>query len=434
MKFIRVLLITIFCVFATEGVFAQVQETSMNSSGSFYSLFGMGFPTDYNNSRELGMGIIGVSLYNTQSNSLQNPALWGTNSFSTASSGFNLSQYQSSTEATDNTNAMFEPGYFQITLPLYREKLGISASMYSVTRTNYRFLTVDSTVSSPTNTIGYASDIRGTGGINKLELGMGWNVTPNIAIGYAPSFVFLTQNNSQDVFFNQSGYTRSLLDARVTGSAFSHRFGALLTFRRLLSSKDRITFGGSATLPVTINAEEERIVTKRVSGRDQKVELRDPSEGEVSLPLDVKAGFTYYPSTLVNFSAEGSFEEWGNYNSDFDQTDVSSAVMKDRLRAGFGAEYHPYRTNSDDFLSNFRYSGGVSYDTGHLKIEGENINTLWFSAGLGIISPRSNSSVDLSVRYGLRGTTNQNLIKEQIWSFAMTVNLSELMFVRRKLQ
>tara|TARA_R100000908_G_C3757312_1_gene152292 strand:- start:77816 stop:79117 length:1302 start_codon:yes stop_codon:yes gene_type:complete len=433
MKFIKVLFIITFCVVTTEGVFAQVQETSMASSGSFYSLFGMGFPTDYNNSRELGMGTIGVSLYNTQSNSLQNPAIWGTNTFTTASSGFNLSQFESSTGATDNTNAMFEPGYFQVTLPLYREKLGISASMYSVTRTDYRFLTVDSTVSSATNTIGYAADIRGTGGINKLELGLGWNATPNIALGYAPSFVFLTQNNSQDVFFDQSGYTRSLLNARVTGSALSHRFGALLTFRNLLNTRDRITFGATATLPVTIEAEETRIVTKRVSGRDQQVELRDPLKGEVTLPLDVKGGFTYYPSTLVNFSAEGSFAEWSSYESDFDQSDAS-AVMKDRLRAGFGAEYHPYRTNSTAFLSNFRYSGGVTYDTGHLKIEGENINTLWFSAGLGIISPRSNSSVDLSVRYGMRGTTNQNLIKEQIWSFALTVNLSELMFVRRKLQ
>ncbi|WP_020404200.1 hypothetical protein [Gracilimonas tropica] len=433
MKFYKILFLGILLFCAGQSGFAQVEESSMSSSGSFYSLFGAGYPTDYNNAREAGMGIIGVSLYNSQSNSLQNPAIWGTNAFTTASSGFNLSQFQANTGDVENVNAMLEPGYFQVTLPLYREKLGLSASMYSVTRTNYRFVTVDSTESSPGNTIGYASDIRGTGGINKLEFGLGWNISPNISIGYAPAFTFISQNNSQDVFFNQSGYNSSFLDARITGNAISHRFGTLLNFQRIFNSRDRISFGAAATLPVTIDAKETRIVTKMVSGVDQEVELREPLEGEISLPLDVKAGLTYYPSNLVNVSAEGLFEQWSEYSSDFDQN-LDAAELKDRFKAGLGAEYHPYRTNSGSFLSNFRYSGGISYDTGHLKVEGENINTLWFSAGLGIISPRSNSSVALSVRYGLRGTTNQDLIREEIWSFNLSVNLSELMFVRRKLQ
>ncbi len=107
--------------------------------------------------------------------------------------------------------------------------------------------------------------------------------------------------------------------------------------------------------------------------------------------------------------------------------------MSDRYRLGLGTQYHPYQLGSEKFLSKFKYSAGVTYDTGHLTIDNQNIETLWFSAGLGILSPRSRSSVDVSFRYGLRGTTSANLVQERIWAINLSVNLAELMFFRPKL-
>ncbi len=150
------------------------------------------------------------------------------------------------------------------------------------------------------------------------------------------------------------------------------------------------------------------------------------------MPTEFNAGVTYYPSTLVNFSVEGKFQQWSDAKSDM-SSNKGNFELTDRVKLGLGGEYHPYKTNSLSFLSNFRYSGGVSYDSGHLKTLDEDINTLWFSAGLGIISRFSYSSIDLSARYGLRGTTSNDLIREKIWSFNLSVNLTERMFFRPKL-
>jgi hypothetical protein len=426
-------LVLLVFLFPVSKAFAQIEGASESRSGSFYSLFGVGYPTDNNNARELGLGIIGVSLDNMQSNSLQNPALWGRNTLSTASTGLNLSKYQASSQNASNVNALLEVGYFQVTLPIMREKFGVSASMYSVTRSNYRFVTIDSAIASANNVVNYASDIRGAGGINKLEVGFGWSINKNISIGYAPSLTFVTQNNSQDVFFNKSGFGTSNLDAKVTGTAMGQRFGALLTFRNLIRSRDRISIGAEATLPITIDAKKTKTVKKIVENQEEEVTLGTSQKGDIKLPLGLKGGITYYPSQLLNISAEGLYQGWGSYESAFDPN-TQLSMMSDRYKLGFGVGYHPYRTNSAKFLSNFRYSGGISYDSGHLTISSQDINTLWFSAGLGIISPRSSSTVDLSIRYGLRGTTNHNLIREKIWAFNLSVNLSELMFFRKKLQ
>lgn len=431
-RFTYILTLAFLSILSTSA-YAQVDGTSESRSGSFYSLFGLGYPTDQHSARELGMGILGVSLNASQSNTLQNPALWGGNALTTASTGFNLSRFGVSNGVESNTNALLETGYFQLTLPISRGKLGVSASMYSVTRSNYRFVNFDSTVVNAENTVNYASDIRGDGGINRLEVGLGWKINDHISIGYAPSLTFISQNNNQYVFFEQAGYRSSNLESKITGSAMGHRFGTLITLNKIFTGRDRLTIGTETTLPITIDAQKENSVFKIVNQSDQKVILGEVQKGEVKLPFETKAGFTYYPSQLVNISVEGLYEGWSKFETPFDPVGESYST-RDRVKVGFGAEYHPYRTNSSKFLSNFRYGGGITYDSGHLTVNNRDINTLWFSAGLGIISPRSNSSVDLSIRYGLRGETTDNLIKENIWSFNLSVNLSELMFFRQKLK
>jgi hypothetical protein len=81
---------------------------------------------------------------------------------------------------------------------------------------------------------------------------------------------------------------------------------------------------------------------------------------------------------------------------------------------------------------------GASYDSGNLKIKGENIKTLLFSAGLGLFSPTKvsgfHSSIDISFYYGIRGTKSHNLVKENIFGIKLSLNLAELFFFRPKLQ
>lgn len=420
-------------ILSVGQLFAQSNSSSIGNSGSFYSLFGVGFPIENNTARESSLGIFGVSLDNAQSNSLQNPALWGKNAFTTTSSGFSFSKFQSTDNNSVSINSSLQANYFQLTLPILRERFGVSASLYPVTRSNYRFLTTNTTVTSENETLEYISDAKGSGGINKFEIGFGWNINKNLAIGYAPSLVFISQDNSRELYFNSNEFGPNIIDTKITGSTFGHRFGALLTFKNLLRSNDRISIGSSFIFPINISTNEKTISTKIVNNQTREVVLEESHGGAAKLPVELTSGLTYYPSPLVNISLEGKLQKWSDAQSSLNSANNQSFELSDRAKLGLGGEYHPYKTNSTSFLSNFRYSAGVSYDTGHLQAQGQDINTLWFSAGLGIISPFSNSTIDLSAQYGLRGTTSNNLIREKIWAFNISVNLSELMFFRPKL-
>lgn len=428
-KNIKKALLILFVLGFTQTVFAQ-DDQSLNSNGSFYSLFGIGYPFDNTSARESALGILGVSLNNRESNSLQNPAIWGNNAFTTASSGFKLSRYIAKDGNSQSINALLETGYLQLTLPILRQKLGFSASVYPVTRSNYRIYIQDAEVTSPGDTINFVTDLEGSGGVNKIEFGLGWNITDNISLGYAPSLAFISRNNSETVYFAQNGYSNNFLDQRVTGITFAQRFGTMLSFYGLLNQNDQISIGATFALPISIDAKQKNTVMRTIDGSLQEIEIAEKS-GTVKVPAEVSTGLTYYPSEFLNISLEGQLQKWSKYNSELQQT-PNNVKMSDRYRLGIGTEYHPYRFNSDKILSNFRYSAGFSYDTGHMMINNEKIDTYWLSAGIGIPS-RSRSSVDISFRYGIRGTTSKNLIQENIWSINLSVNLSELMFIRPKL-
>ena len=89
-------------------------------------------------------------------------------------------------------------------------------------------------------------------------------------------------------------------------------------------------------------------------------------KGDITLPFEAAFGLGYTANAITNFSIETQIQNWSDFKNEFDQS--SELNTKDRFRIGFGGQYHPYRTNSSYFLSNFKYSAGISYDTGHLKI------------------------------------------------------------------
>lgn len=429
---LRFVLSIALCFCIMPELFAQAQVGEKNS-GSFYSYYGVGFPVDLSSVQERSAGIFGVSLDNYQASTLQNPAIWGRNVLTTATSGFNVSHYDASSATSKSSNALVEAGFLQLTLPIIKEKIGFSASLYPYTRANYRIFDTGRAFPTPQDTVNYAIDNQGVGGINKLEFGVGYSPNQYISFGYAPSYIFLSRTDTEYFFFGNSTTSSINLRDEITGSGFGHRFGLLANLPSVFGDSDRLSFGASVTLPSRFEALEKTKSDKIVEGTEQEVQIGSTNRGNVQLPLELNTGFTYYPSSFVNVSLEGQLQQWSEFEYELDAAQEN--VMSDRYRLGLGAQFHPYRHGSDKFLSKFKYSAGMSYDTGHLTINGRDIETLWLTTGIGIRSPRrSQSTIDIGFRYGFRGTSSNNLIEEDIWELNLSINLAEIMFFRRKLQ
>lgn len=431
-------ILIIFAFFAVTSGYAQTLSDEQFNNGSVYSKVGVGFPVDLGSSSADGMGLTGVSFIEPNVPGLANPAQWGSTVYGMATGGIGLERYKAADNQNTSSNALFSANYFQVQLPLIRNELGISVAVAPRTRSSFQFSNLGSYVRETDggqDTINYISESNSDGGVNMLEMGMGWRINQNISVGYAGSLVFASIDNEFTTDFEREFITVSFTQ-QTSGIGFGNRFGALFNTSQLFREGDQLSVGISANLPLTLDAERieetDKVLPNGTLETIVKEEGPGLGDGNIELPLSVSAGITYQASRLFSVSTEGLYERWSQYANDFDVQ--GEQLLTDRYKLGMGLRYFPYITGSNRFLSNFKYRLGASYDTGHIKLEGENIETLMFSLGLGILSPNSRSSVDLSFEYGFRGTKDQSLIKENIWGLRLSVNLAELMFFRPKLQ
>ncbi|MCW9706860.1 hypothetical protein [Fodinibius salsisoli] len=431
----RKLVFIAFLCFCSTAALAQTEDEQAKS-GSVYSKLGIGFPVGLANTGAQSMGVTGVSYNESNVAGLANPAHWGNTVYGLGSGGVSIRSYSATDGSGSARNADFGINQFQLQLPIVRGKFGMSGSFSPVTESSFRTYQEDVTYvgeGAAQDTVLYGIENKGGGGANRAELGFGWKISPNFSVGYAASAIFLSADNTFTGVFANSEYNPVSYAFETSGVGFGNRFGAQLRLPKTFGSQDALGLGLSVSLPVSIDAER-----KKTSGQNgSSISLTDSpnlGDGNITLPMTVNAGLSYHPSRLTMVATEGTYEGWSNFENDFKPSE--SNLFVDRYKIGLGFQYFPYITGSDKFLSQFKYRLGASYDTGHLEIQGQQINTLKFSLGLGILSPgpNSNSSIDLSFDYGIRGTNSLNLVKEQIWGVRLTLNLAEFMFFRPKLQ
>jgi hypothetical protein len=429
----KLALIVSLLLFGTSVAFAQSGDAKA-TSGSVYSKIGIGYPLSTSNTAAQSMGLLGVSFNETFVGTIANPAHWGNTVYGLGVGEIGVDSYTASTTTGSVTNSNFSIGQFQLQLPIIRGELGISGSFAPVTEAKFRTFEQETIViddNIPAETVDYNLENRGSGGLNRAELGLGWRINSNISVGYAASLYFLSTDDAFVAQFPQSPYRNVNFTIETSGHSFGHRLGTFIRLPNILQEDDQLGIGATVNLPVELNAERKQTGVVDNGAVNLTKDLQN-AEGPIKLPMKVSGGVSYSPSNKLMFGLEGLYEGWSGYENDFKPAEDQMFV--DRYKMGLGVQYFPYVTGSTNLFSNLKYRAGASYDTGHLDIDGQRINTLKFAFGIGIRSPRSNSSIDLSFEYGIRGTQTSNLAQENIWGVRLTLNLAEIMFFRPKLQ
>ena len=411
------------------------QQNQVNSS-SVYSYLGLGTPYDNLSPAGSGMSLIGVAIPDPFRASVANPALWGATSYTVGSGSFSIVNFSVSDDFDSGNNTNFDFGHFQIVAPVIRNRLGFSLAMYPETNSRFQ-ISSSGSQNLPTadsiSTVGFTNNSSGIGGLNKLELGFGVRLTDNILFGYAASLMFGLETIERQLTFDNTMYRSVNYAERTRYKGFSHRFGIAASSSRFLGQNDRIVFGATATIPSELTA-HKRFTSRIQSGstiRDNDlIPESDFGKRTINYPFETTVGLSYFPRSYFLIGAEFQYQQWSELTT-FDG--VLDPNTKDRLRIAFGLEYDASSRFSEGFFRSFIYRLGTSYDNGHLNILDKDIQTIMFTAGLGIPSRAFGSSIDLNLDFGIRGTKSNSLVQERIFAIRASFNLSEPMFFQRRL-
>ncbi|MEX0778880.1 MAG: hypothetical protein WD491_08335 [Balneolales bacterium] len=422
----KIALLALTGLLISTSLYAQQSQSQLNN-GSFYTYFGMGLPVDVSSPSASSMGLQGVAVQDFRISNIANPAIWSQSYYSNVSGGFSLRTFKASDNFGSRTNSILQASQFQMVFPIDRERIGVSLSLSPITESKFQIQRNSGDLSNTAVDLDYAVTNTGTGGLNRLELGFGIELFEGVSFGYAPSLVFGVLENETIYNFSDSNYNNINFSEINSNYGFGNRFGLYLTQRDLIGSNDRTSLGITFNLPVNL-VSESSIETNTGAGSMDLLPANEFGEQDIRMPMESAIGITYEFNQQWLISSDLVYQNWSDYQG------RNEELFTDRLKAGFGAQYNAARRNSPGgFFTRFNYRAGVSYDTGNLEINDTQIETLMLSAGLGIPSRRTGSSIDLNFDFGIRGAGASELVAERIYGLRVSFNLSELMFLQRRL-
>jgi hypothetical protein len=147
--------------------------------------------------------------------------------------------------------------------------------------------------------------------------------------------------------------------------------------------------------------------------------------GRTAVPFSFGIGLGYQAGERLIFAADYFVQPWRE--ADFNGVDLPE--IRNSYRIGVGGESLPARDLSAPWLSRLNYRLGFFYHATYYQINGEPINEMGVTGGLGFPMNRD-TRLMVSLEYSTRGTTANGLVKDNIVRLSVSLNIGELWFVR----
>ena len=111
----------------------------------------------------------------------------------------------------------------------------------------------------------------------------------------------------------------------------------------------------------------------------------------------------------------------------------TSVTYKNANKVAVGGFYIPKYNSLTSYLSRVVYRAGVRFENTGIVIQNEDINEFGISFGVGLPVGRKFSNVNIGFEYGSRGTTNNNLVKEEFFNLNLSLSFNDKWFQKRKI-
>ncbi len=402
-----------------------------NNTSSPYSRFGLGDLQPYSFGRTSAMGGASIASRDNHQINLANPA-----SFS----------------AVDSLGFMFEFGIFG----KYSQFSNDLTSM-TATDVNFQYFAMNFQVTNwmgasmgltPYSDVGYNVEVQqdidntgtilnryfGEGSLSKAHIGVGVDVLKNLSFGVNFNYLFgMLNSNSETYFPSGGGFYNNQKFESLRLRDFSVSLGTQGTIA--LNETNKIILAATFENPKYTGFFSE-VRSKYISlsqGRstisDSEVDtIRFQNQMSVELPLTFGAGISYVKENSLEVNADYYYQKWSETNLPGSR----GGNLTDLNKFAIGAEWIPDRFSIQSYFNRVAYRIGAQYTNSYLKLDGQQINDLGISFGVGLPVYRSNSTINISAELGKKGTKQNNLVLQNYARLNLSVNLYDLWFIQRR--
>lgn len=404
-----------------------------NNTSSPYSRFGLGDLQPYSFGRTSAMGGASLASRNNHQINLANPASYSAvdslgfmfefglfGKYSTFSNDF------TSMEASD-INFQYFAMNFQVT-----NWMGASLGLTPFSDVGYNLEVQDEIV----NVGNILNRYYGEGSLSKAYVGFGVDVFKNFSVGANFNYLFgMLSSNSETYFPNGGGFYNNQKFESLRLRDFTISLGTQATIP--LNESNRITLAAVFESPKYTGFYSD-IRNKYVTISQGSSSISDSKRDTISfqdkisveLPLTYGIGISYVKENTLEINADYYHQQWSETNLPGSR----GGNITDLDKFAFGAEWIPDRFSIRSYFNRVAYRAGVKYEQSYLMLDGQQINDLGISFGIGLPVYRSNSTINISAELGRRGTKENNLVLENYAKLNFSVNLYDLWFIQRRFE
>jgi hypothetical protein len=265
------------------------------------------------------------------------------------------------------------------------------------------------------------AELTGNGGLNQFYWDNSYVLFKHLSLGVNFTYLFGNIESSEKLhydLFDRDVYSKqiSYLNKIYADFGFQYFFP--------LKKKMLITFGGVFGTTHHLNFKERiSIYDSEGTVAEDKITRR----GTFDLPLYSGGGIAVQYDKKLTFSADYLFHNWSatsSENNEFKYHNTNTFRL--------GAEYIPGRLNQYGYIGRISYRAGYYHEDANLKINKTTVSDDGLSLGIGIPFMQNNTSITIAYNYGVRGTIDNGLIKENYHSFMFSLTLHDWWFVKRQ--
>jgi len=265
-------------------------------------------------------------------------------------------------------------------------------------------------------------EINGSGGLNQFYWNNSYELFNHLSLGVNFTYLFGSVESAEtiqaaglggDIIVNQSSYLKRLYADFGLQAYFS------------LNKNWNVTFGGIFGQKHGIKI-KDRITVSNSLGSVSDEEISD--EGTFNFPMYGGGGLSVVYKNSLTLAADYIYHDWSSTPSGHPNYKYKSNNI-----FRFGAEIIPGRYSQLGYFGTIAYRLGAYYEESYLEIKDKLIPEYGITAGLGMPFLQNRTSVNISYNYGIKGTLENNLVKENFHSIMVSLSMHDWWFLKRKI-
>ncbi len=412
--------------------FAAMVLNAQDGTVSPYSYFGIGEFRGTSSVENQMMGGIGIYTDSIHIN-LQNPAAYGKLRLTAYTAGISYKQLTLKSAAEEEQSSLTTLDYLSLGFPIGKG-VGVGIGLQPYSSVGYN-LVANSVNSNGTDVFNQFS---GTGGLNKVYLSIGYQITKNLSIGVTGNYNFGEIENQRTQIVD--GVQFGTLDNRISrigGADFNYSLNYSPAISDKLTLYSLIRINTQANLS-SRNTQQIGSFSVDTGADIEVIDVNLAAQGlenqGLTIPTTTTLGLGFGENKKWFFGGEYSFQKLSSFRNDF--VVVDNFTYQDASTFALGGYYIPDYTSFTSFLKRVIYRAGVRMEKTGMIVNDQEIDNfgITFGVGLPLASGTSGfSNINLGFEVGKRGTTEASLIEENYFKINVGLSLNDRWFRKRKI-